>query len=153
VRIENKKAKFDYSVVEVFEAGLVLTGAEVKSLRNGGGNLTGSRVLVVDDGVWVVGMNIAKYSFSNELEYDPQRRRKLLLKAKEVVAIETKRRSAGLTLVPLAVYNKGRFLKMEVGLVRGKKKYEKREVLKKRDAEKGLREMLKKIKRKEKESE
>jgi SsrA-binding protein len=143
VRIENKKAKFDYQVVEAFEVGLVLTGAEVKSLRNGGGNLGGSRVVVGEGGMWVVGMNIAKYSFSSDSEYDPQRRRKLLVKKAEVVAIEMKRRSAGLTLIPLAVYNKGRYLKMGVGLVRGKKKYEKREVLKRRDVEKGLREVLK----------
>lgn len=144
MRIENKKARFDYLIVESFEAGLVLTGAEVKSLRGGGGNLTGSRVVVGDGGVFVVGMNIVRYPYSTDSDYDSNRRRKLLLKRKEVVAIETKRRSAGLTLVPLAVYNRGRYLKMEVGLVRGKKKYEKREDLKRRDTEKGLRKVLKK---------
>lgn len=143
MRIENKKAKFDYRVVESFEVGLVLTGAEVKSVRGGGANLTGSRVVLVDGELWVVGMNIQKYAYSAEADYDPQRRRKLLVKKAEILAIEMKRRSAGLTMVPLAVYNRLRFLKMEVGLVRGKKKYEKREVLRKRDTEKGLREVLK----------
>jgi SsrA-binding protein len=143
VRIENKKAKFDYQVVESFEAGMVLTGAEVASIRGGGANLTGSRVVLVDNEMWVVGMNIQKYAHSTDSDYEPQRRRKLLVKKAQVVAIEMKRRSAGLTMVPLRVYNKLRFLKMEVGLVRGKKKYEKREILKKRDTEKGLREVLK----------
>lgn len=144
VRIENKKARFNYEVIASYEAGIVLTGAEVKSVRLGQVSLTGSRIMTVDNELWVVGMNIAKYVYTTDDNYDSMRRKKLLLKKEEINTIEAKRRLAGLTMVPLAVYNKGSLIKMEVGLVRGKKKYEKREIVKKRDIERGLREILKK---------
>ena len=140
---ENKKARFDYDVVESYEAGIELTGAEVKSVRAGGANLTGSRVVIKDDGAYVIGLTILKYKFDSREEYDPLRSKRLLLHRKELVAINTKCKSAGLTLVPLRLYNKGSLVKVEIGLVRGKKKYEKREILKKREANLALGRRLK----------
>ncbi|PIR99349.1 SsrA-binding protein [Candidatus Collierbacteria bacterium CG10_big_fil_rev_8_21_14_0_10_43_36] len=132
MNIQNKKAYFDYEIIESFEAGLELTGAEVKSIRSGGANFAGARVLLQANGAYLIGLNIQKYKFSSLPDYDPARTRKLLLHKTEIVAIQTKMRSAGLTLVPLKLYNKGSLVKIEIALVRGKKKFEKRELIKKR---------------------
>ena len=140
----NKKARFDYEIIEVYEAGIVLTGAEVKSVRGNGVNFAGARVVFRDKRTWVIGLNILKYRFDSSEEYEPARSRKLLLHKKEVMEIQTKMKSAGLTLVPVKLYNKGNIVKVEVALVRGKKKFEKREIIKKRDVDKGLARRLKK---------
>lgn len=142
---ENKKAKFDYSVVESVEAGVVLTGAEVKSIRNGGANFAGARVIIKEDGAYLVGLNVQKYKFDSREAHQPARTRKLLLHRKEMVSILTKMKSAGLTLVPMRLYNKGSLIKVDVALVRGKKKFEKRDVLKKRETDMGLARRLKTI--------
>ncbi len=144
MRVENKKAKFDYEVVETVEAGLVLTGAEVKSIKEGQVNLTGARVIERDGRLFVVGMNIPKYRFSSDPDYDPDRIRELLLRKQEVIQIASKKAAGGLTLVALAVYNKGDLIKLSIGLVRGKKKYEKREKVKRRVEERALARRLKK---------
>ncbi len=130
--VQNKKAYFDYEVIEPFEAGIELTGAEVKSVRAGGANFAGARVLIREDGAYLSGLNIQKYKFATDEKYNPARLRRLLLHKKEIVAINTKMRSAGLTLVPLKLYNKGSLVKVQIALVRGKKKFEKRELIKKR---------------------
>jgi len=129
---QNKKAFFDYEIIESFEAGIELTGAEVKSVRGGGANFSGARVVIKDDGAYLLGLNIQKYKFSASEDYDPARTRRLLLHQKEIISIQTKMRSAGLTLVPLKLYNKGSLVKVQIALVRGKKKFEKRELIKKR---------------------
>lgn len=144
MRVENKKARFDYEVVETYEAGMVLSGAEVKSIKAGQVNLTGSRVIEKEGGLWVVGMSVPRYQFATDKDYDQGRIRELLFHKKEIKQIEAKRTSASLTLIPLAVYNKGSLIKLSVGLVRGKKKYEKRELLKKRTEERDLARRLKK---------
>lgn len=138
MRIENKKARFDYEVVEALEAGIVLSGAETKSVKEGQVNLTGARIVERDGAFWVIGMNIVKYKYSTNPDYDPIRSRKLLVHRKEVAQIMAKKESSGLTLIPLSVYNKGALVKVEIGLVRGKKMYEKRELLKKRTEERAL---------------
>jgi SsrA-binding protein len=143
VIVENRKARFDYDIVEPFEAGIALTGSEVKSVRAGGANFTGSRVVIKDDGAYVLGLSIQKYKFDSSETYDPLRTRKLLLHKKEIEAIQTKMRSSSLTLVPVKLYNKGSLVKVQIALVRGKKKFEKREVLKKRDTNLGLARRLK----------
>lgn len=140
---ENKKVRFDYEIVQAFEAGIVLSGSEVKSARAGGASLMGSRVVINEDGASVIGINIQKYKFDSNEGYEAGRTRKLLMKKKELVAISTKMKSASLTLVPVRLYNKGSLLKLEIALVRGKKKYEKREVLKKRETDLGLARRLK----------
>lgn len=144
MRIENKKARFDYEVVESFEAGVVLTGAEVKSIKSGQVNLMGARVIERAGRFFVVGMNVPKYKFATDPEYDPARIREILLHKREIASILSKKVAGGLTLIPLSTYNKGDLIKISIGLVRGKKKYEKREQLKKRDEELALARRLKK---------
>ena len=141
--VENRKARFDYEVIEDFEAGIVLSGAEVKSVRAGGATMTGARVVFEDDGAYVIGMNIPKYKFDSAEEYDAGKRRKLLIHRKEMTEIQSKMRSAGLTVVPITLYNKGSLVKVKIALVRGKKKFEKREILKKRESQLGLARRLK----------
>ena len=131
-------------MIETFEAGLILTGAEVKSIKSGQVNLTGARVIEKDGRLWVVGLNIPKYQFATDPDYDPGRIRELLFRKTEIASILAKKQAAGLTLMALAVYNKGDLIKLSVGLVRGKKKYEKREQMKKRVEERDLARRLKK---------
>jgi len=139
MRLVNRKAKRDYEVIEAMEAGVVLTGGEVKSLRVGQGNLLGSRIMIKNGEVWISGLSIPRYKFaSGEDEYEPDRLKKLLIKQKERQHLETKAKGGGLTMIPLTVYNKRGLIKVEIGLVRGKKKYEKREVLKKRKQKRDL---------------
>ena len=136
--VENKKARFDYEIVEDYESGIVLSGAEVKSIRDGGATMMGARVVFEEDGAYVIGLNIQKYKFDSAEEYVPDKRRKLLMHKKEIIEIHTKCRSAGLTVVPVALYNKGSLVKVKIALARGKKKFEKREILKKRESQLAL---------------
>ena len=141
---ENRKARFDYEILETFEAGLVLSGAEVKSIKNGRMNLTGSYVNFRNGEPYLIGSSIAPYQPKNQpADYDPARTRKLLLNKKEISYISGKTKQKGLTLVPLKVYNKGRRIKIEIGLARGKKQYDKREVIAKREAAKKIERELK----------
>ena len=134
VLAENRKAYFDYEILEKFEAGLVLSGAEVKSIRNGRMNLAGSYVNFHNGEPYLIGTSIAPYQQKNQpSDYDPSRTRKLLLNKKEIDYISGKTKQKGLTLMPLRVYNKGRRIKIEIGLVRGKKQYDKRAVISKRE--------------------
>jgi len=142
--IRNKKVLRDYEVVEKIEAGVVLSGAEVKSVKTGQVSLAGSRVVIGGGEVWLTGVNIARYKHDGrEEEYDTSRKRKLLIKKEEREMFESKSRSGGLTLVPLSMYNKGKLIKVEIGLVRGKKIFEKREELKKRKEKRELARRLK----------
>ena len=141
--VQNKKAFFDYQVIESYEAGIQLTGAEVKSIRAGGANFAGARVLLKEDGAYLLGLNISQYAFASIDDYEPARLKKLLLHRQEMVSIQTKMRSAGLTLVPLKLYNKGSLIKVQIALVRGKKKFEKREQIKKRVSDLSLARRLK----------
>ncbi len=143
--IVNKKARFDYEIIEAYEAGIVLTGAEVKSVRNGGVSFAGARVLIGEDGARIIGLNIQKYKFDSAENYEPGRAKKILLHKKEITQILSKSRSAGLTLVPVKLYNKGSLVKVQIALVRGKKTYEKRAAIKKRDTEAGLARRLKNL--------
>lgn len=139
----NKKARFDYEIIESFEAGIVLTGAEVKSVRAGSVNFSGARVVFADGKVKLLGLSINKYKHDSSVNYVPDRVRELLLHKSEIVEIGTKTRQAGLTLVPVKLYNKGSLVKLQVALVRGKKIYEKRELIKKRDEERRIARRLK----------
>ena len=141
---ENRKAYFDYEILEKFEAGLILSGAEVKSIRNGRMNLIGSYVNFHNGEPYLIGASIAPYQPKNQpLEYDPSRTRKLLLNKKEIDYISGKTKQKGLTLVSLKVYNKGRRIKIEIGLVRGKKQYDKRAVISKRETARKIERELK----------
>lgn len=133
--LSNKKAFFDYKVLEKFEAGIELRGFEVKSLKNRRGALQGSRVLIRGREAFVVGLEIPAYQPKNApKDYEPQRTRRLLLRKKEIKHLLGKSEEAGLTLIPLTVYNKSKLVKLQFGVCRGLKKQDKREIIKAREA-------------------
>ncbi len=134
--IDNKKARLRFEVLETYTAGMELEGTEVKSLRAKLGSLNGARVIVRGSEAFLVGMTIPPYQIANTKEsYDPERPRRLLLSKKEIAELAEAEAKKGLTIVPLNVYNSGRYLKVAVAIVRGKGKSDKREDLKRRDAE------------------
>jgi len=142
--IQNKKAYFNYEILEKNEAGIELLGFEVKSLKKGQGSLEGAHVTVRGNEVFVINMQIPPYQPNNTPEsYNPIRNRRLLVTKKEMERLKGEENQKGLTIVPLSVYNKGRKLKLEIAIVRGKKKYDKRESIKKRDTEREMRRTLK----------
>ncbi|MEK7565332.1 MAG: SsrA-binding protein SmpB [Patescibacteria group bacterium] len=140
----NKKAFFNYDILEKFEAGLVLLGGEVKSIRNNHYSLQGAYIVVEDEEAWLVKAMVAPYQPKNMVAgYNPERKRKLLLNKKELQYLQGKTKEKGLTIVPLKVYNKHGQIKLEIGLAKGKSKGDKREVLKKRIAERDIARELK----------
>ena len=142
--LENRKARFDYEIMEKFEAGLVLRGFEVKSLKNKRGSLAGAHVIIRGGEVFVVGMEIPAYQPKNmPQDYDSQRTKKLLLVKKEIIYLEGKTREKGLTLIPLQVYTKGTLVKLSFALARGLKKYDKRERLKEKEVKRKIERTLK----------
>ncbi len=144
--IRNKKASFDYEISEKFTAGMELFGFEVKSLRAGQGALEGSYVTVRGGEAYIIGMHIPPFQPKNTPDdYDPLRNRRLLLTKKELETLAETEKKNGLTIVPISVYNSKRKLKIELGIARGKKKFDKRETIKKRDTEREIRRTLKNI--------
>ena len=142
--IQNKKARFNFEILETFEAGLVLSGHEVKAIRNNKANLEGSHVIIRGSEAYLVGASITEYQPANTPKsYDKDRTRKLLLSKKELAHLEQQTDKAGLTAVPLRLYNSGRNIKLEVALARGKKKHDKRETLKERDSKRDIERTLK----------
>jgi SsrA-binding protein len=137
---ENRKAYFNYEILEKYEAGIVLSGAEVKSLRKGQVSLDGSFISFRGGLPRIVGMHINPYQPGNpSADSDPRRERTLLLNKTELQELTERSESDGLAVIPLAVYLKGRRIKLSIGLARGKKKHDKRETIKKRDAEREIR--------------
>lgn len=142
--VEHKKARLNYEILEEFEAGLELLGTEVKSLRAGQGKLEGAHIVVRGGEAYLVGAHIPPYQPANTKEdYDPDRSRRLLLNKKQLAQVAAYGDQKGLTIVPLRVYNKGKHLKLAVGAARGKKEFDKRQTLKKRDTEREMRRTLK----------
>ncbi len=131
----NKKALHDYFVVQKLEAGIALTGTEVKSLRAGAANLKDSYVLFKDGEAFLFGAHISPYSHGNIENHDPERTRKLLLHRREIEKLHTQVAEKGLTVVPLRLYFKGGKVKTEIAVVRGKKQYDKRETERTREAD------------------
>ncbi|HNR28863.1 MAG TPA: SsrA-binding protein SmpB [Candidatus Dojkabacteria bacterium] len=138
MNIVNKKALHNYQILERFEAGVVLTGAEVKSLRGGRCNLKDSYVKILNGQLWLINADIAQYKYDGSSDYDSTRSRKLLIKKKELIYLQSKMKQGNLTLVPLRIYLKGNIFKVEVGLAKGKKVHEKRQEEKKKDMEREL---------------
>jgi SsrA-binding protein len=137
---ENRKAKFNYEILEKYEAGIELLGMEVKSVRGGQMSLEGAFVIVRGGEVYLINANIPPYQPKNApKDYDPLRNRKLLLTKKEIAELAGSEKNKSLTIVPISVYNKGRKIKVEIALVKGKKKFDKRETLKKRDTDREIR--------------
>lgn len=130
MKIVNRKAHFDYSLGEKFEAGIKLTGAEVKAVRQGSVSLADSYVKIIGQEAFLINAFIAPYEFADHQGYDPKRSRKLLLHKKETLALLTKMKQTNLTLVPVSMYTIRQLVKLEVALARGKKKWDKRRALK-----------------------
>ena len=129
----NRRARFDYDVRETFEAGLVLVGSEVKSLRNNGASIGESYAAIKEGEVWVTGMYIAPYSFARDGGHEPLRPRKLLLHRREIDRISSRVAERGLTLVPLRLYFRKGMAKMDLALAKGRSKVDKRQVIRERE--------------------
>jgi SsrA-binding protein len=136
---ENRKAKFDYEFLDKMTAGIELSGSEVKAVRGGKMNLTGSYVSIRGGEAYLLGAEVAPYQPKNITDdYDPRRARKLLLSKSEIENLAKTEATKGLTIVPISVYNKGRFIKLDLAVARGKKEFDKRQTIKKRDTERDL---------------
>ncbi len=143
-KMENKKAFFNYEIIEKTEAGMTLTGSEVKSLRQGGADLSGAYARIDNNECWLIGCNIVPYRQAGIRNHEPLRKRKLLLHKRQIKKIVGKLQMRGLTLVPLRIYFSERGIaKIELAIARGKRQYDKREKIKKRqqksDIVKGMR--------------
>ena len=138
MKIKNRKASFNYEILETLESGIVLTGSEVKSLKDNRGNLSDAFVKKVGGEYWVVNMEIPRYRYNGDPNYDSTRSRKLLLKKKEIERLESKMRQGNLTLIPLRAYLKGSRVKVEIALARGKKRYEKKIAEREKDLKREL---------------
>ena len=144
MEIINRKAKYNYQIFDTVEAGIVLTGTEIKSLRLGKANIRDSYVRVKNDEMYIINMHISGYENGNIFNHDETRERKLLLHKKEILKFRDKIKLEGYTIIPLKIYLvKGR-AKVIIGLAKGKKTYDKREAIKKRDIERNIRARLKK---------
>jgi SsrA-binding protein len=135
---DNRKARFDYNILEVYKAGLVLTGNEVKSIRLGRVNLKDSFGRVEKGEVWISNLHITPYETADKRRIDPLRRRKVLLSKRETVKLIGKVAEKGLTLIPLKVYFEGNWAKIDLALAKSKKKYEKREALRRKTAQREI---------------
>ncbi|HMP19290.1 MAG TPA: SsrA-binding protein SmpB [Candidatus Paceibacterota bacterium] len=156
--IENKKAGFGYELQERFEAGIELVGTEVKSIRNRRGNLAGSYISIRGGEVFLIGAEIPPYQPNNLIglkkenqtkiglskTYDPKRNRKLLLEKREILKLTNLEKQKGLTLIPISMYNKGRNIKLEFAIGKGKNKKDKRETIKRRESDREIHRTLKK---------
>ncbi len=142
--IEHKRAHYDFELIEHFEAGIQLFGTEVKALREHQGKLEGAHITVRGGEAFLLNCEIPPYQSSNAPGYDAKRNRRLLLTKKELAELARSEDKAGLTIVPLSMYNKGRVIKLRLAVARGKKKGDKRESIKKREA---LRDIAREVKR------
>ena len=141
---KHKKAHFDYEILDTYEAGILLSGIEVKSIRSNKARLEGAFVVIRGNEPFIVGLNIPPYQPSNTPKnYDSEQTRKLLLSKKQIAELDQKTNTERLTAIPLKLYNSNRKIKLEIAVVRGKKKYDKREVLKARDTKRDIERTLK----------
>lgn len=143
MELRNKSATFEYFIEDKFDAGMVLTGTEVKSLRDGRVSFNDSYCLIDRGEIYVKGLHIAHYSFGSYANHPPVRDRKLLLKKKEISRITQKLKDKGFTIIPLKIYfNERGFAKMQIGLAKGKKLHDKRESVKQRESEREIKRYL-----------
>ena len=143
IEINNRKAKFDYEIVDTIEAGIVLKGTEIKSIRLGNANLKDSYAVIKNNEVFLLGMHISIYKEGNIFNHDELRTRKLLLHKKEILKIKNKIELEGYTLVPIKLYFKGNKAKILLGVAKGKKNYDKRESIKEKDIKRDIEKALK----------
>ena len=133
MEIQNRKANFDYEIIDTFEVGIVLTGTEIKSIRLGKANLKDSYAIIKNNEIYLLNMHISKYDQGNIFNHEETRTRKLLMHKKEILKLRDKLDLEGFTLIPLKLYFKGSKAKILLGLAKGKKNYDKREAIKKKD--------------------
>jgi len=143
IEILNRQAKFNYEILETYESGIVLTGTEIKSLKKGNANIKDSYAVIKNEEIFLLNMHISHYEEGNIFNHDETRTRKLLLHKKEILKLKNKIDLNGYTIVPLKVYFLKRHAKVLIGLARGKKNYDKREDIKKRDIEREVRKEFK----------
>lgn len=146
MKIVNRSAFYNYHLFERFEAGINLNGAEVKAVKMGQANLNGSFVRIIGTEAYLVNAKIFPYKYARPEGYDETRTRKLLLHKKEIIAIKSRAEGEGLTVVPLSLYTKTGLIKLELALAKGKKQYEKKEALKRKDIEREIEQELEEIK-------
>lgn len=148
VQVKNKKAYHNYELIEKVEAGVVLLGTEVKSLRDNGGDLDGSYARITDDECWLIGCTIAPYAQASHNNHEPMRNRKLLLHKKQIAKIKIKLAQRGFTLVPLRIYFNSRGLaKVELALATGKRQYDKRQKIQQLEQKRDVERSMKKYRR------
>ena len=139
----NKKARFDYIVIDTIEAGIVLQGTEVKALREGRANLKDSYCAIERDELYMINSHISSYSCGGIYNHEPRRKRKLLIKKKEIHKLQSKLREKGLTLVPLSLYFNKRLVKVDIAIAKGKKTYDKRDVIRKKEENREIARVIK----------
>lgn len=144
MKVINKKAYFNYEILDKLEAGMVLSGMEVKSIKSGRLKLEEAYVKNINSELWLVNAHIPPYQFADARDYQPDRSRKLLLHRKEILSLQKKIEGRNLTLVPLSCYNKGQKIKLMIGIGKGKKQWEKREQIKRRDIDRETERTLRK---------
>ncbi|OGH05146.1 MAG: SsrA-binding protein [Candidatus Levybacteria bacterium RBG_16_35_11] len=140
MKVVNRRARFDYQIQDKFEAGINLLGPEVKAVRLGQVDLLGSHVKIVGSEAYLINSRIYPYRYANLQDYDEKRTRKLLLHKKEIISLKSKLEGEGLSLIPLSIYTSRGFIKVELALAKGKKKFQKRESIKKKDIQRQVEE-------------
>lgn len=144
IEINNKKAKYDYQIFDTYEAGIALTGTEIKSIRKGNCNLKDSYIIIKQNEAYILNMHISQYEQGNIFNHEETRTRKLLLHKKEILKLNDKIKISGYTIVPLKLYFKKNKAKLEIALAKGKKIYDKRETIKQKDINRDIQSQLKK---------
>ena len=143
VLVSNRKARHFYTILETLEAGIALTGTEIKSLRGGNANLQDSYAMIERAELWLHGMHIGPYEHGSISNHDPRRTRKLLVTRKELRKLKTRVQEKGLALVPLSVYIKGRYAKVELAIAQGRKSFDRRQAIAERDAKREIEKRMK----------
>lgn len=139
VIVKNKKAHLEYNIIETYTCGIVLKGTEIKSIRAGKVNINDAYCIFLWDELWIKNMHIAEYQYGNIYNHDPKRDRKLLLNRHELKRLQTKNKEKGMTIIPIKLFiNERGLAKLEIALAKGKKLYDKRESIKKRDIQREL---------------
>ena len=143
MEIINRKARFDYEIEDEYETGIALKGTEIKSIRNGKANIKDSYAIIRNNELYLLYSNISLYEEGNRFNHEETRTRKLLMHKREILKLKDKIEKEGYTLIPLKMYFKGSKLKVLIGLAKGKKNYDKREAIKKRDTEREMQKIIK----------
>lgn len=142
MKITNRKAFYDYEILETLEAGINLLGAEVKAVRLGNADLSGSHIRIIGSEAYLVNAKIFPYTYGRPEGYEENRTRKLLLHKKEIIALKSKTDGAGLTIIPVSLYTTRSFIKAEIAIAKGKKEYQKKEAKKKKDLDREMEQEL-----------